>query len=75
MGLIKYIKSFYWSDIYDKPTLTPHSFTPLPRYKLNQLIRDIEPNNDDKEPNKNIWEFKKWFRKIDERVSVSKIKI
>lgn len=59
--MIKWIKSFIWDM--DKPTITPNSMSPIPTYKFNNLARDKHPVEEDKEPFKNVYEFKNWEKK------------
>jgi len=59
--MIKWLKSFIWNI--ETPTLTPHSCSPMPQYKFNQLARDIEEVKEDKEPFKDIYEYQRWKNK------------
>lgn len=47
----------------EEATITPNSMSPLPKRKFINYARDINDNDDDKEPHKNIYEFKNWERK------------
>lgn len=60
--MIRYITSYFYD--YEFNTLTPHSMATIPKNKFVNFARELVPNNDDEEPNKNIWEFKNWEKKV-----------
>ena len=56
--MIKYIQSFFW-DI-EKPSMNPNSMSPIPKNRFINYARYKGNDSDSKEPNKTIWDYKKW---------------
>tara|TARA_R110002012_G_scaffold316436_1_gene531382 strand:- start:6231 stop:6473 length:243 start_codon:yes stop_codon:yes gene_type:complete len=48
-------------------SINPNSMSPLPSNKFVNYARDIEVNNDDKEPHKNIYEYKAFERSMKQK--------
>ena len=61
----KYLKSFFITE--PKNSINPNSLSPIPPNKFINFARDKSEVDEDKEPHKNIYEFRAWERSIKQR--------
>ena len=68
--MIRYLTSYFYD--YEFNTLTPNSMYILPKNKFVNFAREKVESDDDEEPNKTIWDFKKWEKEQGYKTQISR---